>query len=56
MVAEGGGYENAFGWYNLGDDINDPTNRFIIFTCDVEPNTGAATRVWRHLYLVRHHT
>ena len=37
FVAEGGGYENAFGWYNLGDDVTNPSNRFIIFDCSVEP-------------------
>ena len=37
FIAEGGGYENAFGWYNLGDDVTLPQNRFVIFNCSVEP-------------------
>jgi Notch 1 len=43
FVAEGGGYENAFGWYNLGDDVTQPENRFIIFDCFVEPRTPFET-------------
>ena len=37
LVAEGGLFENLFGWYNLGDDVTDPANRHIIFGCDDEP-------------------
>ena len=35
-LAEGAGYENIFGWYNVGDDITLEANRFPIFysTCD----------------------
>ncbi len=44
FIAEGAGYENAFGWYNLGDDVSNPANRHIIFTCDVEPENPFVTR------------
>lgn len=44
FIEEGGGYENAFGWYNLGDDVTQPQNRFIIFTCDIEPRNPYVTR------------
>ncbi len=45
FVAEGGGYENAFGWYNLGDDVTQAQNRFVIFNCAVEPTNPYETRV-----------
>ena len=44
FIEEGGGYENAFGWYNLGDDVTDPNNRFIIFDCSIEPQIPYVTR------------
>ena len=43
FIAEGGGYENAFGWYNLGDDVTLPQNRFVIFDCSVEPSQPFVT-------------
>ena len=43
FVAEGGGYENAFGWYNLGDDVTDTNNRHLIFNCLVEPQLPYVT-------------
>jgi hypothetical protein len=32
-LAEGGGYRNSFGWYNVGDDVSDPDNLHTIFGC-----------------------
>ncbi|MBN2493603.1 MAG: DUF4114 domain-containing protein [Deltaproteobacteria bacterium] len=36
-LAEGAGYENAFGWYNVGDDTSLPENRHLIIEWDREP-------------------
>ncbi|MCB9527256.1 MAG: SUMF1/EgtB/PvdO family nonheme iron enzyme [Myxococcales bacterium] len=44
FIAEGAGYENAFGYYNLGDDITNPANRFVLFDCNVEPQRPFVTR------------
>jgi len=44
FIAEGGGYENAFGWYNLGDDVTNTANRHVIFDCLVEPQNPYVTQ------------
>ncbi|MEZ4432475.1 MAG: MopE-related protein [bacterium] len=44
FIAEGAGYENAFGYYNLGDDITNPANRHVLFDCNVEPQNPFVTR------------
>ena len=44
FIAEGAGYENAFGYYNLGDDVTNPANRHVLFACNVEPQRPFVTR------------
>ncbi|MBI2898169.1 MAG: DUF4114 domain-containing protein [Deltaproteobacteria bacterium] len=36
-LAEGAGYENSFGWYNVGDDVTQPANLHVIFGCRGTP-------------------
>ncbi len=45
FVAEGAGYENTFGWYNAGDDVSNPANRFPIFDCAEEPGPSMVRTV-----------
>jgi Notch-like protein len=33
VQAEGAGYRNSFGWYNVGDDVSNPANLHEIFPC-----------------------
>ncbi|MDI7269067.1 MAG: DUF4114 domain-containing protein, partial [Myxococcota bacterium] len=33
VLAEGAGYRNSFGWYNVGDDVTSPANLRVIFDC-----------------------
>ena len=44
LIAEGAGYENIFGWYNVGDDINDHLNRhpvlFSAYDHPIEPEAS----------------
>jgi MYXO-CTERM domain-containing protein len=40
-LLEGAGYENTFGWYNVGDDLSDLSNLHTVLTCSPvnnEPN------------------
>ena len=38
-VAEGAGFENSFGYYNIGDDTSDTNNLHPIFGCGVPAST-----------------
>ncbi len=40
-LLEGAGYENTFGWYNVGDDLSNLANLHPVMACDFEPTPAA---------------
>src|SRR5690606_19028528 len=42
-VAEGAGFENSFGYYNVGDDVTNTANLHPIFGCGVPTGTDPVT-------------
>ena len=36
-LIEWAGYNNTFGWYNVGDDVTDRSNLHEVFNCELEP-------------------
>ena len=50
VQAEGAGYLNAFGWYNVGDDVSNPANLHVIFPCRTTsscPCDSCTSNRWR---------
>ena len=54
VQAEGAGYRNSFGWYNVGDDVSNPANLHEIFPCrstGMCPCDNCPPASWRHAYV-----